>query len=218
MIRKCFCSFLLFCAMLQAQEYIIDNTHSSVSFGIKHLSVADTIGHFQDFSGTLDIEGNKIKNLQGNVVISSITTFNTARDEELLTKSFFRTKEATLQSLSFSNNVLHTKLTINNISKEVAFKVKIIGPIRNPSLDLKEKNTDSNPFLSEPTNMPFKSKHLSTNDNDLDCGCYVSYGDNVIGVELVGSINRFDFDIAKTTPKELLGQNVNIKIILEASN
>ena len=217
-IYKYFGGFLLFCAMLQAQEYIIDNTHSSVSFGVKHLSVADTIGHFQDFSGTLDIESNIIKNLQGRVVISSITTFNSARDEELLTKDFFYTKEATLQSLSFNNNILHAKLTLNNISKEVVFKVKITGPIRNPSLDLKEKNTNPNPFMSQPTNLPFKSEHFSTKDNDADCGCYVSYGDNVIGVELTGSINRFDFNIAKTTPKELLGQDVNIKIILEASN
>lgn len=214
---KYFVGFLLFCVMLHAQEYVIDDTHSSVSFGIKHLSVADTIGHFQEFNGKLYIDNNEIKKLQGSVVISSITTFNNARDEELLTKGFFRTKEATLQSISFKNNILKTRLTINNISKEVDFKVKITGPIRNPSLDLKEKNVNTNPLLSQPANIPFKSQHLSTNDN-IDCGCYVSYGDNVIGVELTGSINRFDFDIANTTPKELLGQNVYIKIILEASN
>lgn len=208
--------FLLFCVAMQAKEYVIDMTHSSVSFGVKHLSVADTIGNFQDFSGKLDIENGKIKDLQGKVIISSITTFNSARDEELLTKDFFYTKEANLKSLSFKNGILRTKLTINNISREVDFRAKITGPIRNPSLDLKKKS--ANPLLSQPTHMPFKSAHLDIKDDNGDCGCYVSYGDNVVGVELIGSINRFDFNIATTTPNELLGQNVSIKIILEASN
>ncbi len=214
-----FCiGFFIFCSMLHTQEYLIDNTHSSVSFSIKHLSVAPTIGHFQDFDGILDIEHNQIKNLKGNVVIASINTYNAARDEELLAKDFFHSKEATLQSLSFQNNLLRTILTINNISKEVTFKVKITGPIRNPSLILKEKNQEKNPLVTQPTNIPLSNPKLNLKTNDIDCGCYVSYGDNVIGVELIGSINRFDFNIAPQTPKELLGQDVDIRIILEASN
>ncbi|TLD84857.1 YceI family protein [Helicobacter trogontum] len=217
-MNKFFALYLLSCLFLYAKEYVIDETHSSVSFGVKHLSVADTIGHFQEFSGTLDIEDNRIKKLQGEVVIASINTYNAARDEELLTTDFFSTKKATLQSISFKNNLLRTKLTINNITKEVVFKVKITGPIRNPSLVLKEKSKNDNPFMPQATNTPLQNPHLKTNDSDTDCGCYISYGDNVIGVELYGSINRFDFDIAKTTPKELLGKDVNIRIILEASN
>lgn len=216
-MKKLF-TFMLFCVILQAKEYVIDETHSSVSFSVKHLSVADTIGHFQEFSGTLDIENNAIKNLQGQVEIKSINTYNAARDEELLSTDFFHTKKAFLQSISYKNNILHTKLTINNITKEVAFKVKITGPIRNPSLSLKEKSTNTNPFTLQTTDMPLQNPHLKTNDSSTDCGCYVSYGDNVIGVELHGKINRFDFNIATTTPKELLGEYVNIKIILEGSN
>lgn len=213
-----FHSILFSCLIIQAKEYVIDESHSSVSFSVKHLSVADTIGHFQEFSGTLDVENNVIKNLQGQVEISSINTYNTARDEELLTTDFFHTKKAFLQSISYKNNLLRTKLTINDITKEVTFKVKITGPIRNPSLSLKEKGTNTNPFTLQTTDMPLQNPHLKTSDSGTDCGCYVSYGDNVIGIELYGSINRFDFNIAKTTPKELLGENVNIKIILEGSN
>lgn len=218
-MSKIFVLFFFFCLTIQAKEYVIDDTHSSVSFSIKHLSVADTIGHFQEFSGTLDVEGNEIKNLQGQVIISSINTYNITRDKELLTKDFFHTQNANLQSISFKDNILHTKLTINGITKEVDFKAVITGPIRNPSLSLKEKAKNDNPFAMQTTDVLLrKNPHLKTNDSNINCGCYVSYGDNVIGVELYGSINRFDFDIAKTTPKELLGKNVNIRIIIEASN
>lgn len=214
-----YCAMIILCCLpLHAKEYVLDHAHSSVSFRVKHLSVADTIGTFQEFDGTLDIENNAIQNLQGSVVIASINTNNSARDEELLTKDFFYGKEATLKFISFQNNTLRALLTLNNVSKEVAFTTKITGPIRNPSLDLKERTTPSNPFAQTASDIPLRNPHLATAGNDADCGCYVSYGDNVIGVELQGSINRFDFNIAPTTPKELLGQDIGIHIILEASN
>ncbi len=207
--------FVLLFIIGYSKEYMIDISHSSVSFAIKHLSVADTIGVFREFDGKLFIDNNKITKLVGNVKLSSIDTQNEARDEELKTKDFFSTNEAKLESLYFKNNVLYSNLTINGIKKEVQFKVKITGPIRNPSLDKNKMQQNKNPFNA--TDIP--NNPLTMNkDSDLDCGCYVSYGDNVVGVELKGSINRFDFNISPKTPKELLGEYADIKIILEASN
>ncbi len=210
---------VVFCFMFSyAKEYMIDISHSSVSFSIKHLSVADTIGVFQDFDGKLFIDNNKIIKLVGNVNISSINTYNEARDKDLKIKDFFSTQVAKFESSHFQNNILYGRLTINNITKNIAFKVNITGPIKNPSLDIQTKQEQINPFkqINIPNN-PLQNPQLVKND-DLDCGCYASYGDNVIGIELIGSINRFDFNISPNTPKELLGQNVDIKIILEASN
>ncbi|RDU73460.1 hypothetical protein CQA66_02015 [Helicobacter aurati] len=225
-------------------EYIIDRLHSSVSFGIKHLSVADTIGVFEEFEGMLVFEQGEIRKLQGKVLIKSINTFNTARDLDLQDSKFFSQDIALLESLSFQKNTLRARLTINNITREIVFTAHITGPIRNPNLD--RSNTASqnilhNPLLNKSSNQAtqFQKKQdvASTNrvaqfdsainnplthpmmrvSNDSDCNCYVSYGDNVLGIELFGTINRFDFHIADDTPKELLGDTVWIKIILEAS-
>lgn len=211
-MKKILCSIFLFIAQAIAQEYIIDKTHSSVSFSIKHLGVADTIGVFEDFDGQL-VFNNGIKKLYGSVKIPSINTFNPARDEDLQHNDFFLSKVATLESISFKHNILTAKLTINNISKEVEFHTNIIGPVINPSL--KKKDNMANPLMpSNISNNPLMNTDSSDNS---DCGCYMSYGDNIIGIELQGRINRYDFNIATHTPKELLGEHVNIKIILEAS-
>ena len=62
-------------------EYIIDTSHSSVAFAITHLSVADTIGIFEDFEGRLFLDDKKNITLVGSVKIPSINTFNNARDQ-----------------------------------------------------------------------------------------------------------------------------------------
>lgn len=229
---------------IQDNEYVIDRLHSSVSFGIKHLSVADTIGIFEDFEGTLFFEKGEIKKLQGLVLIKSINTFNAARDSDLQDSKFFSQDTAVLESISFKENILRSRLTINNITREVLFTTHITGPIRNPSLD-KPKDTPQdvlhNPLLNKRLNNQMTQFHdmqdraserviqsdspinnplahpMMIDKKDSDCGCYVSYGDNVLGIELFGKINRFDFNIANDTPKEWLGDTVWIKIILEAS-
>ncbi len=195
-------------------EYIIDTSHSSVAFAITHLSVADTIGIFEDFEGRLFLDDKKNITLVGSVKIPSINTFNNARDQHLQNSEFFSSRVATLESIRFKDNVLYANLTINGISKEIPFNVIITGPIRNPNLD-KKKSVTVNPLIPQsiPDNPVFQLPD-SANDN---CGCYVSYGDNVVGIKLQGKINRFDFNVAHHTPKEFLGKYIDITIILEAS-
>ncbi|RDU66824.1 hypothetical protein CQA53_02870 [Helicobacter didelphidarum] len=197
-------------------EYIIDTTHSSVQFGIKHLSVADTIGVFQDFEGQLFFRENKILKLRGSVQISSINTFNPARDEDLQNDEFFQEKVAILESFSFKNDILFTKLTMNGITKEVSFKTTIAGPLRNPSLSMTTKE-NTHPLIPTTPMQNILNNPLFTQDSNIDCGCYMSYGENVLGIVLEGKINRFDFHISPKTPKQLLGEFVDIKIIIEAS-
>ena len=200
---------------------------------MRHLSVADTIGVFEDFSGELYFDNGRILRLVGTLNIDSINTFNEARDSELRESDFFSKKEARLESISFRNGILRAWLSMNGVTRNVDFKVAITGPVRNPSLDIKDNKKDvKNPLINEflsgssgvNSDMPFKNPHFSVDsngesgaDSKADCGCYVSYGDNVLGLVLESKINRFDFNISPTTPKELLGEFVSVKIIIEAS-
>lgn len=226
--------FFIFSVMnandLRKDEYALDPTHSSVSFAIKHLSVSDTIGVFEDFGGEIFYTKDKILRLKGELDVNSVNTFNVGRDYELKNTDFFTNHKIYLESTSYKNNILYAKVTINGITKNIEFAAKITGPLRNPSLEIKEnkdsKSTQnmqsSKPNLSalvlqNNTDNILANPHLAM-DNKEDCGCYVSYGENVLGIELTGKINRFDFNISPHTPESLLGKYVDIKIILEVSN
>ena len=74
---------------LMAAEYVVDASHSSVEFGVKHMSVSNVKGNFNKFSGTLDVEGKNIKALEGEVQISSINTNSDGRDKHLNESDFF---------------------------------------------------------------------------------------------------------------------------------
>ena len=203
---------------LEENEYVIDRSHSSVAFGIKHLSVADTIGVFEEFDGKLIFSNGTIQSLQGSVDIKSVNTFNKARDEDLQDSKFFSQKEAFLESISVDKGKMRAYLTINGVKKEVLFSVKTMGPIVNPSLKQNQASFIlKNPLLANGKN-PQNSLFMNGNKpSDSDCACYKSYGEKVLGLELNGVINRFDFNVAGDTPGELLGSSVWIRIIIEAS-
>lgn len=205
MFRKFFVFIVLF-YHLSAEEYYIDSLHSSVGFSIKYLSVSESIGVFEDFSGKLFFEDNKIIKLSGSVSIDSINTFNKVRDKDLQSSKYFTKNEARLESIEFKDSKLATKLDINGVSRDVIFDVNINGPIINPSNSMKMLSNDS-----------LGDINIVSSFNDDVCGCYISYGDSVLGIELTGVINRFDFNIANNTPSSLLGKYVTIKIIIMAS-
>lgn len=217
------------------QEYMLDPTHSSVSFAVTHLSVADTIGVFEEFGGQIfyDKKTRDLR-LKGQLNVDSFNSFNVGRDDEVKNTDFFTIKNITLESTSKKDNILYANITINGITKNIKFNVKITGPIRNPSLDIKDSKKDSktakniessapkNPLFSQDTSglsqNVLLNPHLNAQDSKEDCGCYVSFGDNVLGIVLTGKINRFDFNISPATPRELLGEFVDVKIIIEASS
>lgn len=205
---------LLLSQLLFSQEYVIDEQHSSVGFSIKHLSVTDVVGFFTIFNGKISISDGRITDLEGNVSIESIITFNNDRDHHLISDNeFFSKHYAHLSLTESSRDKIKANLIINNIKKEQEFSVKIIGPIRSP--DLPDKEEPKNPLIQTNIN---KENTLISKDNKQDCGCYATYGENVVGVELRGRINRFDYNIANSTPDKLLGKYVDIVIRLEASN
>lgn len=120
---------------LLAVPYDVDVSHSSVGFGVKHMSVSNVKGSFDKFSGTLDVEGKSVKALEGEVEIASINTKTQARDKHLNAPDFFdsaKFPKATLKLVKHSGKKLEADVTIRGITKRVVFNATLNGPVKNP--------------------------------------------------------------------------------------
>ncbi|MFG0314602.1 MAG: YceI family protein, partial [Phycisphaerales bacterium] len=66
-----------------ASSYSVDQVHSTVLFRIRHGGLAYFYGHFDSFSGTIDIDPENIEDAKFSITVDvdSVDTSNTKRDE-----------------------------------------------------------------------------------------------------------------------------------------
>ena len=134
-------TFALSAEATLAETYVIDASHSSVDFSIRHL-VGRTKGRFGDFSGTISYDAAKpaASSFSGTIQVKSIDTGNERRDGHLQSPDFFAAKEyptITFESTevtSAGENTLSVKgkLTMHGTTKEVTLPVEILGTGINP--------------------------------------------------------------------------------------
>ena len=84
-----------------AETYVVDASHSSVDFSIRHL-VGRTKGRFGDFSGTISYDAAKpaASSFSGTIQVKSIDTGNERRDGHLQSDDFFEGRRPTPPSPS----------------------------------------------------------------------------------------------------------------------
>ena len=126
---------------LRAETFVIDPTHSEVSFQIRHM-VSNVRGRFNDFGGTVNMDP---KNLPGSSVdfhikATSIDTNVADRDKHLRSDAFFdvaKYPEITFKSKSITPagkdkyNVTGA-LTLHGVTKEVTLPVTFLGEGKDP--------------------------------------------------------------------------------------
>ena len=134
-------TFALTAEATLAETYVVDASHSSVDFSIRHL-VGRTKGRFGDFSGTISYDAAKpaATSFSGTIQVKSIDTGNERRDGHLKNADFFEaetyptiTFEST-EVTSAGENMLDVKgkLTMHGTTKEVTLSVEILGTGTNP--------------------------------------------------------------------------------------
>ena len=116
-------------------KWVLDPTHSEITFKVKHMMITNVKGEFKDF--TIDVEGDDIFKSSINVAIdaSSINTNNNDRDNHLKSADFFDVethKQLIFKSTSFVQKddeeyELKGMLTIKGISKEITLDVEFGG-------------------------------------------------------------------------------------------
>ncbi len=134
-------TFALAAEATWAETYMVDASHSSVDFSIRHL-VGRTKGRFGDFSGTIGYDAAKpeASSFSGIIQVKSIDTGNERRDGHLQSDDFFAAeayptitfKSTEVTSTGENALSLKGKLTMHGTTKEVTLPVEILGTGTNP--------------------------------------------------------------------------------------
>ncbi|MFO7931354.1 MAG: YceI family protein [Desulfosalsimonas sp.] len=140
---------VIFCLVLcitglsyaQAEEWKIDENHSSIYFDVDHTFVT-VRGLFDDYSGSVvfDPDDKDAGSIDFTVKVDSIDTNITKRDNHLRSDDFFDARKYPEMSFS-STEISHVKddqykvkgeLTIKSVTKEVEVPFRFLGMGDNP--------------------------------------------------------------------------------------
>jgi polyisoprenoid-binding protein YceI len=115
--------------------------HTDIGFTIKHLAVSKVRGHFNDFDGTVVVNGAQPEKSSVTFAIktASIDTANARRDGHLKGADFFdadKYPEITFKSTKISKTKkgfdATGQLTMHGITKTVVLPFTVEGPVKGP--------------------------------------------------------------------------------------
>lgn len=125
---------------MSTTKWIIDPTHSEVSFKVKHLVISTVTGFFKEFEGQAETESDDFSNatVSFSTSIDSISTNQTDRDNHLKSADFFDAE--THPKLSFSGKIVNEggdyklvgDLTVKGTSKPLTLDVDFGGIAGDP--------------------------------------------------------------------------------------
>jgi len=126
-------------AVRAADTYNIDPAHSTVGFAVTHMVINTVHGKFNEFTGTLSLDGTSVKEASGTIQAKSIDTGIERRDNHLRSPDFFdaakfptitfQSKRAEKQG---SDTVLVGDFTMHGVTKELSLPLTVKGPIKDP--------------------------------------------------------------------------------------
>jgi polyisoprenoid-binding protein YceI len=123
-----------------AETYTIDTAHAHIGFSIRHLGINNIRGQFKDFTGSIEYSG-QMEDLRATCTIraKSIDTGVKLRDEHLRSPDFFdvaKYPEIKFRTKSVDKRegveMLIGTLTMHGVSKEIAMKINVAGPVDSP--------------------------------------------------------------------------------------
>lgn len=118
----------------------IDASHSRVGFVARHLMITKVRGSFERFTGTVTVGADLASSsVEATVELDSINTGDEKRDGHLKSPDFFNvevnptmTFRSTAITVNGTSGVLSGDLTLNGITKGVAFDVDFEGVGQDP--------------------------------------------------------------------------------------
>ena len=123
---------------VRADDFAIDNSHTSVIFGVSHLGYSITYGRFNNVSGafTLDAKGPEASTFQVAIDVASIDTNDAKRDDHLKGPDFFNAGEFPV--ISFKSTKVAPKKTETGIALEVTGDLTMHGVTKPITLELQK--------------------------------------------------------------------------------
>jgi polyisoprenoid-binding protein YceI len=117
--------------------WIIDGTHSTVGFTVRHLMISKVRGAFGAFTGTAVVADDFADTrIEGSVDVSTVSTNEENRDNHLRSADFFDVEK--YPEMKFTTTyiettkdedefLLHGELTIRDVTKPATFKAEFGG-------------------------------------------------------------------------------------------
>jgi polyisoprenoid-binding protein YceI len=142
-------TFFLFITttFINAQNWQLDKSHSSVNFSITHMVVSETAGNFKNFTADVKAKEEDFSDMKVNFSIdaSSVNTDDEARDKHLRGADFFEAEKfpkITFEStelVKVKGNVYRMmgKMTMKGVTKEVEWTLRYNGTIKGNNGNIK---------------------------------------------------------------------------------
>ena len=173
----------------KGHKFSVDDVHSSLIFGIKHMDLCNFYGRFNDLDGhfVLDMDNPEASSFDVKVKMNSVDTGNTGRDKHLKSPDFFNAAEfehmsfkSTKVSKSADNTLQVTgDLTLHGVTREVVLDVE------GPTPYVKDMRGDTRAGLSATTKL--KRKDFGIVWNKAMNGGGVVVGDDIdVAIEVEG--------------------------------
>lgn len=127
---------------MSVSKWVVDATHSSVDFTIRHMMIAKVKGTFHNFSAEIEANPEDLTSasISFSVELNSIDTRNADRDNHLRTGDFFNTEEH--PNLTFkATKIVRTgdgeydvtgDLSLHGVTRPETFEVTYEGSGKDP--------------------------------------------------------------------------------------
>ncbi|MFD6173662.1 YceI family protein [Streptomyces coeruleorubidus] len=138
-------------------DYTIDPAHSALGFVARHAMVTNVKGSFQDFTGTLHLDGTdpSLSTASLDVVMDSIETGNADRDGHLKSSDFFKADE--FPTMTFRSTKAES---LGGEDYRITGDLTILGTTRPLTIDLEFNGAAKDPFGNERVGFEGKAEIL----------------------------------------------------------
>ncbi|XID95268.1 YceI family protein [Paenibacillaceae bacterium WGS1546] len=127
---------------MAASTWILDKSHSGVTFSVRHMMITNVRGGFNEFDATVTADPASLSDLEASfsIEVASIDTKDEGRDGHLKSPDFFNAeqypqitfKKTSLVSKGGDDYALTGDLTIAGVTKPVTLNAEISGPAKDP--------------------------------------------------------------------------------------
>jgi polyisoprenoid-binding protein YceI len=138
-------------------DYTIDPAHSTIGFVARHAMVTNVKGSFQDFTGTLHLDGSDPSRSTASldVAMDSIETGNADRDGHLKSADFFKADE--FPTMTFRSTKAEA---LGGDDYRITGDLTILGTTRPLTIDLEFNGAAKDPFGNERVGFEGKAQIL----------------------------------------------------------
>ncbi|MFJ9817825.1 YceI family protein [Streptomyces sp. NPDC101151] len=138
-------------------DYTLDPAHTAIGFVARHAMVTNVKGSFQDFTGTLHLDGEDPTKSTAtlDVRMESVETGNADRDGHLKSADFFKTDE--FPAMTFRSTKAEA---LGGDDYRITGDLSILGVTKPISIDLEFNGAAKDPFGNERVGFEGKAEIL----------------------------------------------------------